>query len=159
MKGISHIAICVRDMEKSLRFYRDLLGMKVIYDRMERIGRGAGGGPALYDRPEQEKRRAVHLHYGEGAAAGSIVLSQAPAPASGNAIKLDQIGISHFAWLVDDVRAVADKLKSAGVKFLVPPVESAAAGLGQDASTKYVTCLFEDPDGVILQLDQFVRPS
>ena len=30
--AVSHIAICVRDMDKSLAFYRDILGMKVTYD-------------------------------------------------------------------------------------------------------------------------------
>ncbi|MGH8067642.1 MAG: VOC family protein [Candidatus Entotheonellia bacterium] len=29
--AISHIAICTRDMEKSLAFYRDILGLKVLY--------------------------------------------------------------------------------------------------------------------------------
>jgi catechol 2,3-dioxygenase-like lactoylglutathione lyase family enzyme len=30
--AISHLAICTRDMEKSLAFYRDMLGMKVLFD-------------------------------------------------------------------------------------------------------------------------------
>jgi catechol 2,3-dioxygenase-like lactoylglutathione lyase family enzyme len=30
--GVSHIAICVRDMDKSLEFYRDVLGMVVEAD-------------------------------------------------------------------------------------------------------------------------------
>jgi catechol 2,3-dioxygenase-like lactoylglutathione lyase family enzyme len=29
MKAVSHIAIGVRDMDRSLGFYRDLLGLKV----------------------------------------------------------------------------------------------------------------------------------
>jgi hypothetical protein len=32
--AISHIAICTRDMEKSLAFYRDILGMQVLADAM-----------------------------------------------------------------------------------------------------------------------------
>jgi catechol 2,3-dioxygenase-like lactoylglutathione lyase family enzyme len=28
-KGIAHIAMCVRDLEQSLTFYRDLLGTQV----------------------------------------------------------------------------------------------------------------------------------
>jgi len=32
--AISHIAICTRDMEKSLAFYRDILGMQVLSDAM-----------------------------------------------------------------------------------------------------------------------------
>src|SRR5712691_1201450 len=30
--AVSHIAICTRDMEKSLAFYRDMLGMRVLSD-------------------------------------------------------------------------------------------------------------------------------
>ena len=30
------------------------------------------------------------------------------------------------------------------------------AGFGETSSDKYLTCLFEDPDGIILQLDQRV---
>ena len=29
VKTVSHIAICVQDLEKSLEFYRDILGMTV----------------------------------------------------------------------------------------------------------------------------------
>ncbi len=33
--GISHIAVCVRDMDKALAFYRDILGMKISKDEIE----------------------------------------------------------------------------------------------------------------------------
>jgi catechol 2,3-dioxygenase-like lactoylglutathione lyase family enzyme len=35
--AISHIAICTRDMEKSLAFYRDILGMKVLFAALSTI--------------------------------------------------------------------------------------------------------------------------
>ena len=31
---VTHIGICVRDMDQSLYFYRDILGMKVLGDRL-----------------------------------------------------------------------------------------------------------------------------
>ena len=62
MNGISHVAIGVRDMERSLRFYRDLLGLEVRSDEMQPIGRM----PTLYANPETGKRRAVNLRYGKG---------------------------------------------------------------------------------------------
>src|SRR2546421_7725711 len=40
--GVSHIAIGVSDMDKSLSFYRDALGMTVTVDRREKSG---GGNP------------------------------------------------------------------------------------------------------------------
>ena len=41
--GVSHIAVCVRDLDKSLEFYRDVLGMVVEMDRMQDTT--AGGLP------------------------------------------------------------------------------------------------------------------
>jgi len=38
MNAISHVAIGVRDMERSLRFYRDLLGLEVMSDQTQPIG-------------------------------------------------------------------------------------------------------------------------
>jgi catechol 2,3-dioxygenase-like lactoylglutathione lyase family enzyme len=66
------------------------------------------------------------------------------------------VGISHFSWWVDDLRGTCEKLKSAGVKILVPPTETDAGGYGEQSAKKYLTCLFEDPDGIIVQLDQRV---
>jgi catechol 2,3-dioxygenase-like lactoylglutathione lyase family enzyme len=152
MNGISHVAIGVRDMERSLRFYRDLLGLEVRSDEMQPIG----GMSTLYANPESAKRRAVNLRYGMGSDRGFLVLSERPGGTPGEAIKLDQVGISHFSWWVDDLRALHDKLKAAGVKILVPPSEVDPAGFGEASPHKYLTCLFEDPDGVILQLDQRV---
>ena len=37
MLGISHVAIGVSDMERSLRFYRDLLGLTVSLDKEEPV--------------------------------------------------------------------------------------------------------------------------
>src|SRR5690349_23750171 len=58
MKAVSHIAIGVRDMEKSLHFYRDLLGLKVTLDAMENVGGRMG---RIFANAEMSKRRAVYL--------------------------------------------------------------------------------------------------
>ncbi|MGH8011908.1 MAG: VOC family protein [Candidatus Binataceae bacterium] len=151
MNGVSHVAIGVRDMERSLHFYRDLLGLEVKYDQVQPIGDTTSG---LYANPEKGRRRAAHLHYGQGPGAGFLVLTEMPGGMSGEAIKLDQVGISHFSWWVDDLRAICERLKQAGVKMLVPPYETESSGYGESSGQKYLTCLFEDPDGIIVQLDQ-----
>jgi catechol 2,3-dioxygenase-like lactoylglutathione lyase family enzyme len=79
-----------------------------------------------------------------------------PGGSPGTAIKLDEVGISHFSWWVDDLRATHEKLKAAGVKVLVAPAEVDSGGYGEKSERKYLTCLFEDPDGIIVQLDQRV---
>ena len=152
MNGVPHVAIGVRDMEKSLKFYRDVLGLEVRLDATQPIG----AMPRLYASPEKGTRRAVHLHYGSGQASGFLVLSEMPGGSPGAAIKLDQVGISHFSWWVEDLRAWHEKLKAAGVKILVPPTPADSSGYGEKPGKKFLTCLFEDPDGIILQLDQRV---
>ncbi len=59
MKGISHMAIGVSDMVRSLPFYRDLLGLEVMLDTEEKIGSGS--------------RHAVYLRWGKDS--GFLVLS------------------------------------------------------------------------------------
>ena len=38
MNGVSHVAVGVRDMDKALRFYRNLLGLRVVLDEVQEIG-------------------------------------------------------------------------------------------------------------------------
>ena len=44
--GVSHIAICVRDLDVSLRFYCDKLGMSIVSDVIQDTT--AGGLPHVY---------------------------------------------------------------------------------------------------------------
>jgi catechol 2,3-dioxygenase-like lactoylglutathione lyase family enzyme len=148
--AVSHIAVGVRDMEKSLHFYRDLLGLKVCLDTMESIG----GLKTLFADPKRGKRRAVYLRFEEGPHTSFIVLSQNPGAATGEAIKLDQVGVHHFAFWVDDLRERVERLRAAGVPILVPPIESDTVAYGEPPGKKVLTTLFQDPDGIIVQFDQ-----
>src|SRR5713226_5845744 len=98
MKGISHIAIGVSDMERSIPFYCDLLGLEVMLDAEEKVGRG--------------RRRAVYMRWAHGAGGGFLVLSQTlDREPSGKPLRLDQVGLHHFAFSVDDLRSRVNKLK------------------------------------------------
>jgi len=100
MRGISHVAIGISDMERSLRFYRDLLGLTVTLDKEEPVR----GSERLFADPAQNRRRAVYLKWAEGPEAGFVVLSQKPGEPSGRPIKIDQLGIHHFSFWVNDLR-------------------------------------------------------
>ena len=150
MKAVSHIAVGVRDMDRSLHFYRDLLGLKVCLDTMENIG----GLKTLFAKPTKGNRRAVYLRFEEGPHASFIVLSQNPVEVPGDPIKIDQVGVHHFAFWVDDLRERVEKLKAAGVPILDPPMESDTIAYGEPAGKKVLTSLFQDPDGIIVQFDQ-----
>lgn len=150
MRAVSHIAIGVRDMDRSLRFYRDLLGLKVTLDTTENIG----GIKTLFANPRKGRRRAVYMRFEDGPHASFIVLSQNPDETTGEPIKLDQVGVHHFSFWVDDLRERVEKLKAAGVPILVPPYEADSVAYGEPPGKKVLTTLFQDPDGIIVQFDQ-----
>ena len=62
-KGISHIAICVRDLDKSLVFYRDILGMTVSLDVIQDTSTGSR---AYTYKHHRDTPRVVQLGWGEG---------------------------------------------------------------------------------------------
>ena len=153
-KGVSHIAIGVRDMDKSLRFYRDLLGFQVVRDEIQKT-RGTVL-PALYKDPHEE-RRAVTLYWKRGKEEAFIVLSEhTDKPVSGEAIKLDQIGVHHFAFWVDDLQETYEKVKAAAAPIVLPPTVFDTVAYGEPPGGKVMTTLFRDPDGTVIQLDQRV---
>ncbi len=82
------------------------------------------------------------------------MLSQNPGETPGEAIKLDQVGVHHFAFWVDDLRERVQKLEAAGVPILVRPLESDTVAYGEPPGGKVLTSLFQDPDGIIVQFDQ-----
>jgi catechol 2,3-dioxygenase-like lactoylglutathione lyase family enzyme len=80
-----------------------------------------GGMPALFRDPQRgQKRRGVYLRWEAGPDAAFLVLSEHPGPALGEAIKLDQVGIHHFSFWVEDLQAVYEKVQAAGVPILLP---------------------------------------
>jgi len=152
MRAVSHIAIGVRDMDRSLHFYRDLLGLRVTTDAMEKIG----GLKTLFANDQKGQRRAVYLRFEDGPHASFLVLSQSPRGPSGEPLKLDQIGVHHFAFWVDDLREKIEQLRAAGVPILAGPFEADSVAYGEPPGKKVLTCLFSDPDGTIVQYDQRV---
>ena len=101
MKSISHIAIGVTDMDRSLPFYRDVLGMKVTLDALEGRDPEPGADPPPsggLNRGPGRQRRAVYLRWEEGPESTFIVLS-APSVADGPVpLRLDQLGHHHFGF-------------------------------------------------------------
>ena len=111
--GVSHIAICVSDLDKSLGFYRDILGMRVASDVIQDTT--TGGLPHVY-KHSRKTRRQVRLMYRVGVTSPTITMTSHPGEEpDGDPIKLDQIGISHLSFSAPDVKALAEELVSKGV--------------------------------------------
>ena len=148
-KGVSHIAICVKDMEKTLAFYRDILGMRVTHDQVQDTVQRFGERQAHLYQQSRKSRRVVHLRYGDsGDTTPSLVMTTHPGDdVSGDPIKLDHVGISHLAFTVSDPNALARDLQAKGVP-LAGSLESF-----QDAQGYIRNFYVYDPDGILLQFD------
>jgi len=144
--GISHIAVCVRDMDKSLGFYRDVLGMKVTKDFLQDT---STGGLSHTYKHKRDNRRTVYLDWGQEQ---FFVMTSHPGDKTdGDAIKLDQVGVSHVSFTVKDVKRLADELIAAGVEI--------AGGLEAfaDADGNIRTFFAFDPDGIMVQFDSGIE--
>ena len=113
----SHNAISVEDIEVSLAFYRDLLGMKIIMDldiSDDRISRVIGEPGA--------KCRIVHLKSGNAV----IELFQYSYPKGENKakpFKQYDHGLTHIGLEVTDFHNMVQVLKENEVEFRGEPVE------------------------------------
>ena len=140
--GISHIAVCVRDMDKSLAFYRDILGMKIAKDEIEDTS--TGGLTHTY-KHHRNTRRTVHI--GWGGEPFLMMTSHPDDQADGEPIKLDQVGVSHLSFTVKNLRSLADELIAKGVE-IAGGIEAFA-----DAEGNVRTFFAFDPDGILVQFD------
>jgi catechol 2,3-dioxygenase-like lactoylglutathione lyase family enzyme len=148
-KGVSHIAVGVRNMDKSLAFYRDQLGFQVVRDEVQKT-KGTVL-PAVY-KDSHEERRVATLYWKRGKDEAFLVLSEHnDKPVSGEAIKLDQIGIHHFAFWVENLPKVYEELKAKGVEFIVAPTVT------KTADGNFNSAFVRDPDGILVQLDELVE--
>lgn len=115
--NLAHTALSVSDMDRSLKFYRDLLSMTVSMDMEvadDRIGRVIGIKDA--------KCRIVHLTLQDR----MLELFQYYKPKGVNKIQhLRQcdIGFIHIGFDVSEIEVLIEKLKSNNVKLLGELVE------------------------------------
>jgi len=151
VRGTSHIAIGVSDMERSLRFYRDLLGLRVTLDDAEEDPGGLLSGVEGDAGPRT--RHGVYLRWDDGPHATFIVLSE-DQPVSGEAIRIGQVGIHHVAFWVDDLEATFEEVRAFGASIVLPPTTLDTVAYGEPAGGRVMTTLFKDPDGIVIQLDQ-----
>ena len=143
-KAISHIAVCVRDLDKSLAFYRDILGMKVTFDAIQDT---KGGSRTQTYKHRRDTRRVAHMSWDEGQEPYLVMTCHPGGPSDGDPIKLDQVGVSHFSFTVDDLPGLAEELLAKGVE--IPGGIEIFKNAQGNLSSFYVL----DPDGILVQFD------
>ena len=142
IKDVRHVGIVVSDMEKSLKFYRDLLGLK-IKSLVNEEGEFLDNMLAH----ENVKNKVAKLVTEQGNALVELIDSSS----YGNKKDRDffTIGASHFALTVDDLEKTYDYLVKSGVKFTAPPQQT------PDGFAKVTFC--EDPDGTPIELVEVIN--
>ena len=138
---LTHIGICVSDWERSLHFYRDVLGFS--YRSELQV---AGEPSATLLQLHNVELRALYLER-DGM---RIELLHYPSPGhrgDGTPRAMNALGLTHLSFRVDDLAATCAALKAAGVRILdqthidIPAFEAAAI-------------MVADPDGTLIELVQ-----
>ncbi len=121
-----HVNICVRDMERSIRFYESL-GFTKVSDFM--LG---GGEPNIGEAlgVEVKQLRGVFMRLGTDPNAPMLDLVQFvdPPPQGEPYPSLNNIGICRIAFLVDDIDTVYQELQAQQVEFVRPLQKLSSSG-------------------------------
>jgi lactoylglutathione lyase len=143
--AIWHTSFTVADIERSIRFYRDELGLELVHEQEQanEYTRTFVGYPDAHLRvaqfaiPNADQPRSGHV----------IELVQYVAPV-GEPVRPEryQPGAAHLAFQVQDTRGLYARLVERGVHFISEPV-AITAGINAGGATVYL----EDPDGNTLE--------
>ena len=145
MKNIRHTGIVVTDMERSLRFYRDLLGLEPVIDFTEE-SEYMDTLCAL----KEVRLRMVKLVAEDGGMIELLqYLSHPQQRPEGNT--LCEIGPTHVAFSVDDVEKLYADWSAKGIQCNCPPQTS------PDGKARLFFC--QDPDGTFLEIVEVMEKS
>lgn len=148
--GLHHTAICVSDMARSLAFYRDLLGLKVVrqvelsdrrLDQVVGVPRARFKVAILQVGNSQE--RLELLQY--------LAPMGRPLPTG---FRQCDVGVTHVCLNVTGIERLYQELVARGVRFNSPvqtmdPTEAGTARL----------VYLHDPDGITLELLEIVKEA
>ncbi len=151
MKGLHHVGFTVRDLDASIRFYHDVLGLGFVNEPSPWFDHAALGaavgvpGAAL---------RQVSMALGDTTL--ELLEYRSPPSETESPLPSNNIGSSHVAFLVDDIETKKAELEAKGIRFFsdVNVVDE-----GVLAGWRWV--YFADPDGYPLELVQtaYTRPE
>ena len=141
IQHLTHIGLCVSDLEASRRFYCDQLGFREVHD-LDVSGELAEKLLELPDVDlqavylERDGVRIELLHYREPGHRGEGVVRP-----------MNALGLTHLSMRVDDFDATVRKLRDAGTRVLEQTHIA-------DADTSTACVFVTDPDGTRIELVQ-----
>ena len=126
VQGFEHVGMVSSDLDKTIAFYCGLLGLKEILVKRT----GEGGRIAFLE------IGGVMLEIVEPAAGASTPAREVP---------MSEAGIRHITFRVDDVDAIYERLRAAGVEFTIPPRQA----VNVELIRRVAFC--RDPDGIVVE--------
>ncbi|MAG36681.1 MAG: hypothetical protein CL878_10640 [Dehalococcoidia bacterium] len=144
VQGFHHTSFTVSDMERSLAFYRDLLGMQVVVDRItsDTYLSEITGFPNV-------RLHIVYLRLDVPDGHVLELVEYQSHPGQAERLQTNNPGVGHLCFVVDDLPALYEQLRTAGTTFVSPPIEI-TSGVNKGGYAVYL----RDPDGSPLELLQ-----
>jgi catechol 2,3-dioxygenase-like lactoylglutathione lyase family enzyme len=140
IESFLHVGVGVKDLEASARFYTEVMEMEEEYrshNEGEKISRIVGVENAFLDVVMLTKSNLrIEL----------LAYKTADQNERESYIKQDAIGLTHLAFLVDDVDKEYERIKGLGYQFNAPPMVARENG----PKITY----FKGPDNVIIEIYQ-----
>ncbi len=145
---IQHVCLVVKDMKKSLEFYRDALGLSVMVDTV--LPNDDFMSSSVLDMCFLETNAKTRFVALADDAGNALELQQPLSPkvkeAPRECLRYRTTGIKEIAFGVPDIEKVVKHVKGKGYKFRTPIWDF---GKG-DFSARSI--LIDDPDGITAQL-------
>lgn len=140
---VHHAGFTVRDLDRSVSFYRDLLGCVVVLEQEKRGGYLAAitGYPDVWV-------KMVQLRVPTGDFVVELFEYRVPT-AAGATLEPARIGNAHICFIVDDLERTYGRLLRAGVEFVSAPVD-VDSGANVGGRGLYL----RDPDRITIELFQ-----
>jgi len=139
MKIVRHFGIVVSDMEKSLHFYRDVLGLQIQRDMQEQ-GEFIDTILGL----SNVNVRTVKMASENGNTLVELLQYESHTGKRRENYEIFDLGASHVAFEVKDIDEEYKRLKEQGIAFTCEPQ------ISPDGKAKVTFCF--DPDGVPIEL-------
>ena len=139
MKAVRHFGIVVQDMEKSLHFYRDLLGLRIKRD-MQEEGEFIDTILGL----QKVKVHTVKMVSDNGDTLVELLEYASHKGEKRENYEIFDLGASHVAFTVENIDQEYRRLRREGISFTCEPQVS------PDGKAKVTFCF--DPDGVPVEL-------
>lgn len=145
MEGIVHAGITVSNLEESIKFYRDILGLKLVKTEPPKATRGQRLGV-----PGAEIQIAV-FEFNDCNDSLELIEYLKPESEFKKGLPVNAIGQVHVAFRVKNVLSVIERLNSNGVEFIGGNIPETIED-GPLQGWKWI--YFKDPDGTNLELIQ-----